>query len=59
MADRKSSISGVKTLREIGEFWDTHDFTDFDMDTADVEMKFSSAIVSALALELEVGSCRN
>ena len=42
--NRKSSISGVTTLREVGEFWDTHDFTDFDSDAPDVKMEFSSSI---------------
>ncbi len=25
-----SSISNADTLEKMGEFWDTHDFTDFD-----------------------------
>ena len=42
--NRKSSISEARTLREVGEFWDTHDFTDFDSDAPDIKMEFSSAI---------------
>ena len=42
--NKKSSISQATTLREMGEFWDSHDFTDFDSDASDVEMKFSSSI---------------
>jgi hypothetical protein len=41
-ADSRSSISQAETLERIGEFWDTHDFTDYD-DPAlpDVEMTIS------------------
>ena len=39
-----SSISKADTLEKIGEFWDTHDFTDFDTDAPDVEFKISCAI---------------
>jgi hypothetical protein len=30
MAENKSSISQANSYEAIGEFWDTHDFTDFD-----------------------------
>ncbi|HEY53008.1 MAG TPA: hypothetical protein G4N94_06090 [Caldilineae bacterium] len=42
--NRKSSISEASTLREIGAFWDTHDFTDFDSDAPDVKIEFASSI---------------
>ena len=29
MAEGKSSISKASSYEEIGEFWDTHDFTDY------------------------------
>ena len=29
-ANKVSSISQADTLEQMGEFWDTHDFTDFD-----------------------------
>jgi hypothetical protein len=29
MKENRSSISGGKSYREIGEFWDTHDLSDF------------------------------
>ena len=29
-ANKVSSISQADTLEKMGEFWDTHDFTDFD-----------------------------
>ena len=45
-----SSISKADTLEKIGEFWDTHDFTDFDTDAPDVEFKISCAIPPDYAL---------
>ena len=40
-----SSISQAKTLEKIGEFWDTHDFTEYDDPTKpDVEFKVTSAV---------------
>ena len=32
------------TLEKIGEFWDTHDFTDFDTDAPDVEFEILCAV---------------
>ena len=44
-ANRVSSISQAETLEKIGEFWDTHDFTDFDnLATPDVECQMACAI---------------
>lgn len=50
-ANNRSSSSQAETLEQIGEFWDTHDFTDYD-DPArpDVEITFSSAV----AIEAEL-----
>lgn len=42
--NRVSSISKAGTLEKMGEFWDTHDFTDFDTDAPDVEFKISCAV---------------
>ena len=42
--NRLSSISKAATLEKMGEFWDTHDFTDFDTDAPDVEFKISCAV---------------
>jgi hypothetical protein len=42
--NRTSSISNARTDAEIGEFWDTHDFTDFDTDAPDVEFAVSFAV---------------
>lgn len=45
MAENKlSSISKADSLEAIGEFWDTHDFTQFDTDAPDVEFTISSTI---------------
>jgi hypothetical protein len=37
MPKRKSSISKAQSLEAMGEFWDSHDFTDFNTDEADVK----------------------
>jgi hypothetical protein len=42
--NRLSSISKGDTLEKIGEFWDTHDFTDFDTDAPDVEFEILCAV---------------
>ncbi len=49
-ADRLSSISRADTLEKMGEFWDTHDFTDFDTDAPDVEFKVTCAVPVELDL---------
>lgn len=36
-ANKVTSISQADTDEKIGEFWDSHDFTDFDTDAPDVE----------------------
>jgi hypothetical protein len=38
--DKLSSISKSSTIEEMAEFWDTHDVTDFEDETYEVEMKF-------------------
>ena len=42
--NRLSSISQADPLTKMGEFWDTHDFTQFDTDAPDVEFTISSAV---------------
>lgn len=43
--NKLSSISKADTLEKIGEFWDTHDFTDFDNpDAPDVKFEVSCAV---------------
>jgi len=51
-ANKLSSISKADTDEKIGEFWDTHDFTDFDTDAPDVEFE----IAYAVSLEVDVFS---
>ena len=38
MTKNKSSIAKAQTYKEIGEFWDTHDSTEYDDVLEDVEM---------------------
>jgi len=38
MNENKTSISGASSYREIGEFWDTHDLSDFWDQTHEVQM---------------------
>ena len=51
-----SSISQANTLKEMGEFWNTHDFTDYDDANApDVEFR----ITPAVPIELDLFSSIN
>lgn len=50
-ANRLSSISQADTDEKIGEFWDTHDFTDFD-NSAAPDVKFE--ITCAVPIEVEL-----
>ena len=38
MSENKTSISGASSYREIGEFWDTHDLSDYWDQTHEVQM---------------------
>ena len=44
MSENKSSISKAETLKEMGEFWDEHEFTEFDTDVPDVIFNISSHV---------------
>lgn len=49
--NNRNSIPQADTLEQIGEFWDTADFTDYDDPTRpDVEVMFSGAV----AIEAEL-----
>lgn len=48
--NKLSSVSKADTLEKMGEFWDTHDFTDFDSDAPDVEFNISCAVPIELDL---------
>ena len=41
---RKTPISGARTVAEIAEFWDTHDFSDYENRCPDVTEKVKIAI---------------
>ena len=44
-ANKHSSISKAKNEAKIGDFWDTHDFTDFDHpETPDVGFDLACAV---------------
>jgi hypothetical protein len=43
-ANKASSRSNATTLAGMGEFWDTHDFTDYDTDAADILFTIARAI---------------
>lgn len=45
-----SSISRADTDEKIGEFWDIHDFTDFDTDAPDVPLE--TGFVVPIEIEL-------
>ena len=49
--NKVSSISQADTLEKMGEFWDSHDFTDFDnLETPDVEFQIACAVPIELDL---------
>lgn len=42
--NKLSSISKADTLEGMGEFWDTHDLTDFDDDSPDIEYSITYSV---------------
>ncbi len=45
MAESKSSISQVDSYKAIGEFWDEHDFTEFDdFNRPDIEFEIQDTV---------------
>ena len=42
--NRLSSISKADSDEKIGEFWDTHDFTEFDTDAPDAQFEVMSTV---------------
>ena len=42
--NKYSEISQTDTDEKIGEFWDNHDFTDFDTDAPDIEFEISCSV---------------
>lgn len=51
-ASKLSSLSNADTDEKIGEFWDTHDFTEFDTDVPDIEFE----IVYNVPIEIKLFS---
>lgn len=48
--NRLSSISKADSDEKIGEFWDRHDFTDFDTEAPNAEFE----IISTVPVQLEL-----
>lgn len=49
--NKLSSISKADSLEKMGEFWDTHDFTEYDdLNIPDVDFKISCAVPIELDL---------
>ena len=49
---RLSTLSQAQSLEEMGEFWDTHDFSEFDSEGPDVEL----TVANAIAIETDLFS---
>ena len=49
-ANSLSSVSNAENYEKMGEFWDSHDFSDFDQDGPDADFEF----VCAIAIESEL-----
>lgn len=43
-ASKRLNISKADSDKGIGEFWDNHDFTDFDDDSPDIALQVSFAV---------------
>ena len=52
--NKLSSISKADSDEKIGEFWDTHDFTEFDTDAPDVEFEVPCTVPVRLELLSEI-----
>ncbi len=42
--NKRSAVSQAASLEQMGDFWDTHDFTDFDTDAPDVALTISHTV---------------
>jgi hypothetical protein len=52
--NRLSSISKADTDEKMGEFWDSHDFTEFDTDAPDADFEVISTVPVHLELLNEI-----
>jgi len=57
--NKLSSISKADSDEKIGEFWDSHDFTEFDTDTPDADFEVTCTIPVSIELlsEIEKAGC--
>jgi len=51
---KTSSISKSDSLEKMGEFWDKHDFTEFDSDAPDVKFEVTCAVPVEINLFTEI-----
>ena len=54
MSEGKTSISQARTYEEIGEFWDTHDITDFSDELEHVDSPPATSVVHIVSFELDI-----
>jgi CopG antitoxin of type II toxin-antitoxin system len=52
--NRLSTISKADSDEKIGEFWDSHDFTEFDTDAPDVHFEITCAVPVEIELFSEI-----
>jgi predicted DNA binding CopG/RHH family protein len=52
--NRVSSISKADSDEKIGEFWDSHDFTEFDTDVPDADFVITPTIPVSIELLTEI-----
>ena len=52
--NKLSSVSKAESDEKIGEFWDAHDFTEFDTDGPDAEFQVISTVPVHLELLNEI-----
>jgi hypothetical protein len=51
---KTSSISKINSLGKMGEFWDTHDFVEFDTNAPDVRFEVTCAVPVEIDLFAEI-----
>ena len=55
MENRLSSLSKAEADEKIGDFWDSHEFTEFDTDAPDAQFEvISSTVLVHLDLRNEI-----
>jgi predicted DNA binding CopG/RHH family protein len=56
MTNTKSKIPEFKTFQEEAEFWDTHDFTEFQDELRSVKVKFAKPLEHIFAVRFDEGT---